>query len=156
MKFVIEYRCALSRDASPVFQTTVTAPSKAAAQERFYDTDDQDWEVLSIRREASALRDYIPLPFWDDGPGMMRLWGEMRQGPVKLARRLFPERHSGYVRDTENLVNLGVNRSCELSCAARGEKRGAEVYREAQIICAARISNECRAFLQAKGWDFPT
>ena len=48
-KYRIIYTCALSGDGYPPTSTIVRAYSKDDARERFFDTDDQDWEILEIK-----------------------------------------------------------------------------------------------------------
>jgi len=48
-KYRVLYTCSLSGDAYPPTSTILSAYSKEDARERFFDTDDQDWEILEIK-----------------------------------------------------------------------------------------------------------
>ena len=59
------------------------------------------------------------------------LWMSAKR-PVRLARTLFPERPSGYVRAARDVGYYAINKSTAISCRLRGDITAAQIY---ETVC---------------------
>jgi hypothetical protein len=97
------------------------------------------------------VKTYEPAFLWMNLDAISRdelldFWKEVHCGPVKVARQLFPERPTGYVRATVHLGYYATNKAAAMYCRAKGDIPGAQVYEK---ICD-RLYGELPPF--AKTW----
>lgn len=50
-RYVVEYTCALD-PGCPVFRTIIRAHSREDAEDQFFDCEDPDWKILSMKEAA--------------------------------------------------------------------------------------------------------
>lgn len=70
-----------------------------------------------------------------DQKALMEFWSKVHRHPVKTAREIFPERRPRYVAATETLACYASNRAAMLSCKAKKDKHGVNIYKHAMSMC---------------------
>lgn len=98
------------------------------------------------RAAAQAVLDAIPCEpmnlATETQSALQTFWNDWDKAPRAVIRAAFEglDLEGGSpARIASALANLAINRSAELSCAAKGNAHGVDVYRHAQQLCMKRI-----------------
>lgn len=95
----------------------------------------------------------MQLPKWNDYDALMAFWRDVHFAPVKTARKLFPNRHEGYVSDTKLLSGAASNRAAELSCRRRGDEVAGDCYAMAVKVCFEDLTEWAKIDWRGAKWE---